>query len=205
MIIFGTGDSSQLAEFYLGNDKGYETCFCVDGEYLEESKLNGRPVIATEEIVKHYPPGHNIMFVPLYDNKLREKKAKQVEEMGYSLYSYVSSKATCWSKVGKNCFIMEGNVMQPFVKMGDNVILWSGNHIGHHSVIKNNNFFSSHVVLSGHCTVHEYCWFGVNSTIRDHVEVAEGTTVGMGSVITRNTEPYKKYKGVPAKEYNDDM
>ena len=49
--------------------------------------------------------------------------------------------------IGENCFIFEDNTIQPFVVVEDNVILWSGNHIGHHSVIKNHNFVSSHVVI----------------------------------------------------------
>ena len=50
---------------------------------------------------------------------------------------YVSSKASVWPgfKPGENCFILEDNTMQPFVVIGDNVTLWSGNHIGHHARI----------------------------------------------------------------------
>ena len=35
--------------------------------------------------------------------------------------------------------------------IGNNTIIWSGNHIGHHSKIGNNCFISSHVVVSGFC------------------------------------------------------
>jgi hypothetical protein len=34
----------------------------------------------------------------------------------------------------------------------------------------------------------------VNATIRDQVHLAEGTLVGMGALITRNTEPWSVYK-----------
>jgi len=203
VVIFGTNDVSQLAAFYFKHDtRRKPSAFCVDGDFLKESKIDGRPVVALEEVVKHYPPDQYYFFVPLYDNKLREIKAAQVKNLGYRLISYVSSKATVWSSVGENCFIMEDNTIQPFVKIGNNVIMWSGNHIGHHSVIKDNVFFSSHVVLSGHCVVENYCWFGVNSTIRDHITLAEGTYVAMGASITKNTEVNKKYRGVPAKEYD---
>jgi acyl-[acyl carrier protein]--UDP-N-acetylglucosamine O-acyltransferase len=70
--------------------------------------------------------------------------------------------------IGENCFIFEDNTIQPFVRIEDNVILWSGNHIGHHSTIKSHNFISSHVVVSGQCTIEPNCFIGVNSTNRSY-------------------------------------
>ena len=79
----------------------------------------------------------------------------------------------------------------------DNVILWSGNHIGHHTTIEPHNFISSHVVVSGQCTVEPNCFIGVNSTIGHMVKIGSETLVGAGSIITKNTEPGSVY--VPAK------
>ena len=84
--------------------------------------------------------------------------------------------------------------------MANNVVLWSGNHIGHHCTIKDHVSFTSHVVLSGHCVVEPYAFFGVNSTARDGVHIAEGTFVAMAAAITRNPEPWGVYKGNPAKK-----
>ena len=54
---------------------------------------------------------------------------------------------------GDNCFILEDNTVQPFVRIGSNVTLWSGNHIGHDSTIGDHCFISSHVVVSGHVDI----------------------------------------------------
>lgn len=198
VIVYGTNDVSQLAAFYLKNDSNRDVFgHCVDEEFLKESECLGLPILPFESI----SPDEYDLFIPLYDNKLRESKANAAKQRGFSLISYVSSKSTVWSAVGENCFIMEDNTIQPFVQIGNNVIMWSGNHIGHHSVIKDNVFFSSHVVLSGNCVVEPYCWFGVNSTIRDHITLAEGTFVAMSAMITKNTLPNKRYMGVPAKEF----
>ena len=53
--------------------------------------------------------------------------------------------------MGDNCFIFEDNTVQPFVTLGNNLVLWSGNHIGHHSTLRDHCFISSHVVISGFC------------------------------------------------------
>ena len=50
---------------------------------------------------------------------------------GYAFISYISTRATVWTRdIGVNCFILEDNTVQPHVKIGSNVIMWSGSHIG---------------------------------------------------------------------------
>jgi acetyltransferase-like isoleucine patch superfamily enzyme len=60
--------------------------------------------------------------------------------------------------------------------------------------------FTSHVVLSGRCIVEPYCFLGVNATIRDGLRLGEGTLVGMGACIGRDTEPWSVYQGNPARK-----
>lgn len=127
------------------------------------------------------------------------------KEKGYQFISYISSKATIFNnEIGENCFILEDNTIQPFTKIGNNVVLWSGNHIGHHGEIKDHVFFTSHVVMSGHCIIESNCFFGVNATIRDYSNIAKGTLLAMGSSLTRQeTEEWGIYIGNPAKKLGD--
>ena len=103
------------------------------------------------------------------------------------------------------CFIQEDNTLQPFTKIGNNVVMWAGNHIGHHSTIHDHVFFTSHVVLSGHCDVGAFSWFGVNSTIRDYTKIGNGTFVAAGALITKDTTQWRGYLGSPAKEFKDSL
>jgi UDP-3-O-[3-hydroxymyristoyl] glucosamine N-acyltransferase len=108
---------------------------------------------------------------------------------GYRLVSYVSSRCTYLSETppGDNCFILEDNTIQPFVTIGSNVTMWSGNHIGHDAVIEDHCFITSHVVVSGHVRIRSYCFVGVNATLRNSIELAPATLVGAGAVIMKNT------------------
>jgi len=207
VIIFGLQDFASLAHFYLKHDSEHEVmAFTVTEEYLHgEQTFEGLPVVPFEEVENAYRPSSYHFFAPMSHrrmNRLREAIYKQVKGKGYQLISYVSSKATVFpgAKIGDNCFILEDNTIQPYTSIGSNVVLWSGNHIGHHSVIKDHVFFTSHVVLSGHCVVEPYCFFGVNSTIRDGLHIAEGTLIAMGTCITKDTEPWGVYDGVPAQK-----
>jgi len=206
IIIFGIQDFAELAHYYLENDSEHEVvAFCVNEQYLPEIKLfKGLPIVAFETIEIEYPISKFKFFAPMAPNrmnKLRKEVYDAIKGKGYEFISYVSSKAILFDNmIGDNCFILENNTIQPFTSIGDNVILWSGNHIGHHSVIKDHVMFTSHVVLSGHCTVESYSTLGVNATIRDGLTIAEGTFVAMAASIIKNTEPWGLYLGNPAKK-----
>ena len=200
VVVFGTGQWADLAHFYLTHDSPHEVAaFTLDRDYLQGAEHRGLPVVAFEEVEEHYPPDTYEMFIPISFkrmNHLRAEKFGAAKEKGYRLVSYVSSKATTWPGFvcGENCFIFEDNTVQPFVEIGDDVVLWSGNHIGHHTVIKDHVMVTSHVVISGACTVEPYCFFGVNSTVRDETVVARETLVGAGAVILRDTKEFEIYK-----------
>lgn len=204
VVIFGVVDTAQLAKYYLENDSEHEViAFTVTKDYIESEQFEGLPVVAFEEVEQHYPPSDYQLFVPMTASKMNKNRRRFYEEgkaKGYRFISYISSKATVLTdNIGENCFILEDNTIQPFVSIGNNVVLWSGNHIGHHSTIADHVFFTSHIVLSGHCEVHEHCFFGVNATIRDFSIIAEGTLVAMGAVITKSTKAWDVYLGNPAK------
>lgn len=203
IIIFGMGDIAQIANYYFEIDSDYEVvAFTVDREYCKVDVYESKPVIPFEDIVSTYPPTGYKMFIALsyaQMNRLREKKYHEAKSRGYELVSYISSRCSYLSqfKAGDNCFIFEDNTIQPFVKIGSNVTIWSGNHIGHHGEIKSHNFISSHVVISGKCVIESYCFLGVNCTIGHQVQIGEASLIGAGAIITKNTEERSVY--VPAK------
>jgi sugar O-acyltransferase (sialic acid O-acetyltransferase NeuD family) len=133
-------------------------------------------------------------------NRLRTRLSQAARAKGYRLASYHSSRAFVWHNVkfGEHCFVFENNVIQPFVEVGNNVVLWSGNHIGHHSVIGDNCFISSHVVLSGYVEVGRNCFLGVNSCVANNTRVAADCWIGPGVTITQDTEEGKLYPAAKA-------
>ncbi|HMI06345.1 MAG TPA: acetyltransferase, partial [Flavobacterium sp.] len=177
IIIFGIQDFAELAHFYLENDSDHEViAFCVNEQYLPEPPIfKGLPVVAFETVENQYPASGFKFFAPMSPqrmNRLREDVYNAIKAKGYELISYISSKATLFNnKIGDNCFILEDNTIQPFTTIGNNVVLWSGNHIGHHSTIGDHVMFTSHVVMSGHVTIENYVTLGVNATIRDGITI----------------------------------
>lgn len=204
LVIFGSGEIAQLAHYYFSTDSNYEVvAFAVDASYIQESDFCGLPVFAFEDIAKKYPPDTYYFFVALSYSKLnavRKEKFIAAKEMGYKLVSYISSRATVLNegRIGENCFILEDNTIQPFVKIGDNVTLWSGNHIGHHSVIHDHTFIASHVVISGGVEIGEQCFVGVNATLRDHIKIGDRCVVGAGVLLLADAALEGVYIGASA-------
>jgi sugar O-acyltransferase (sialic acid O-acetyltransferase NeuD family) len=140
------------------------------------------------------------MFIALSYSKLnevRKEKYLAAKALGYRLASYISSHATVLNqgRMGDNCFIFEDNTIQPFVTIGNNVTLWSGNHIGHHSTIHDHCFIASHVVISGGVEIGESCFIGVNATLRDHIKVGKQCVIGAGALLLSDAEPEGVYIG----------
>ena len=206
VIVFGVKDFAELAHYYLSKDSPHNViAFSVHRDYLPESRnYLDLPVVPFDEVESHYSPGRHKFFAPMSAsnmNRDRENIFSAIKAKGYDCVSYISSKAMCFDNtIGENCFILEGNVLQPLTSIGDNVTLWSGNHIGHHGVIENHVTLTSHVVMSGHCNIGRNSFFGVNATLRDGLDVGEGTFVAMSTALTENTEPWSAYKGNPAKK-----
>ncbi|QDT74411.1 acetyltransferase [Lacipirellula limnantheis] len=201
VVIFGVKDFASLAHFYLRHDSEHRVvAFTVHREFLPaEGEFEGLPVVALEDLADGYPPDKVRAFAPMSHrkmNRLREGIYNDLKGRGYELISYVSSRATTFPErqIGDNCFILEDNTIQPFATIGDNVVIWSGNHIGHHSVVESHAFITSHVVISGHCRIGAYSFLGVNATLKDQITLAEGTLIGMGANITKDTEPWSLYK-----------
>ena len=194
VVIFGVGAFAQVAEVYLRKDSPREViAYTVDGEYVTASEFAGLPVMAFEELLESHPPERVDLLVATGFrgvNTVRRDIYERCKQHGYSLVKYVSSKAMVMSdeEMGENTFVFEANVIQPFVRIGDDVVVWSGNHIGHHSRIGSHCFIASHAVISGHVVVGEMSFIGVNATLRDGIALGPKCVIGAGAVVLHDQE-----------------
>ena len=191
LVIFGAGDQSEIADFLFTHDSNYEVvAFTAEKAYLETDTFRDRPLVDFDSIEDSYPPDEYNLFVAIgYSelNELRRRVFEQAKAKGYTLPSYVSSKATTWPdfNCGENCLILELNNIQPFVRIGDNVTLWSANHIGHHSIIEDDCFITSEVTISSRVVVGRGSFLGVNSTIRDKISIGKQCIIGASAYVGR--------------------
>ena len=206
LIIVGDGPFAEIAYEYFTYDSPRDSprkvvTFSVEEAYLKRDRLFDLPVVPFERLERIHDPADHEFFVAVtytQSNALRKRLYDEAKRKGYTPASYVSSRAFVWPncRIGEHCFVFENNVVQPFAKLGRNVVLWSGNHIGHHSIIKDHCFVSSHVVVSGLCEVGEYSFMGVNSTVADHVTIGDHCVIGAGALVLGNVPDDQVVVGV---------
>lgn len=172
--------------------------FVVDRQYKTDSQFCGLPVVESEQLEAAHTPGSIELFVAVGYSGMNRARAKiyyALKQRGYGLASYISSRCTYLSGElpGDNCFILEQNIIQPFVKIGNNVVMWSLNHIGHDARIGDHCFITSKVTVAGFCVVDEYCFLGGNCMLRENITIGAQSLIGAGCVIMESTEPKSVY------------
>lgn len=194
VVIIGNTSNARLAKYFFSYDSDYEpVAFSAHAKYIESDEYEGLPLVPFETLHDKYPPDQFEAFVAVgYTkmNKIREMLYNECKSMGYTMANYISSRCSYLSQFqpGDNCFILEDNTIQPYVKIGNNVVLWSGNHIGHDVEISDHCFITSHVVVSGFVKIGHNSFLGVNATIRDGITIAPQTLVAAGAIIMKDTD-----------------
>lgn len=193
LVIVGDSAFAEVAREYFDAESDHQVvAFSVEQAFLKRESLHGLPVVPFETLTQQFAPAdHDVYVAVVYTqlNRLRARLAAQAKEQGFRLASFVSPRAQVWrnATLGEHCFVFEHNTVQPFVQIGDNVVLWSGNHIGHHSVIEDHCFVSSQVVVSGFCRVGAYSFLGVNATLANKVTLGRDNWLGPGTTVMKDT------------------
>jgi sugar O-acyltransferase (sialic acid O-acetyltransferase NeuD family) len=199
LVLVGDRVFAEIAHEYFTHDSDYEVvAFSVESAYMHGDRFLDLPMVPFEGLADALDPADHSVHVAityLQFNRVRARLASEARAQGFPLASYVSSRAFVWRNVelGEHCFLFEDNTIQPFVRIGANVVMWSGNHIGHHSRIRDNCFISSHVVVSGGVDVGENSFLGVNATLVNDISIGSDCWIGPSVTVTRSTEPGSFY------------
>ncbi len=153
--IFGGSSFAEIAVHYFHRDTDYEVQgLIMDSGFEPVERLKHLPVRRPDEMAAVVNNSGEVYFHVAVTyanmNMLRVAKIMELESLGMIPASYVSRHAYVddSTTIGSHVFIFEDNTIQPFVEIGSGVVLWSGNHVGHHSEVEQGVFISSHVVIS---------------------------------------------------------
>ena len=203
LVLFGAGELARLAYIGFANNSGYDVVACaLTKEYVSSQRLGDLPVVAFENLEQTHPPDSHALFVAVgYRHVNRDRRAlvEDATARGYSLAIFRSPYAHVAADVElrPNTYVFEGAIIQPFVTVGTDVILWSGALVAHDTHIGDHCFIGPNASISGNVTLGDNCFVGVNATIRDGVTVAPDCIIGAGAVIKRDTRPGEVYIAEP--------
>jgi sugar O-acyltransferase (sialic acid O-acetyltransferase NeuD family) len=193
LVLFGAGHIAQVAKVYIdrhGPDR--VVGFTVDSGFMTGDSLDSLPVVAWEELEGRFPPGEVKLLGPLSYrrmNDFRRDRHREGRSRGYEFSSFIHPACHIYTEdIGENCFILESNIIQPFARIGAGVMMWSGNHIGHHCVVGDYCFLSSQVGFGGGANIGARCFVAGKAGVDSGVSVGEGCFLGFG-VVVKNDLP----------------
>lgn len=204
LLIFGQTELAELAHFYFSQSDEYQVVgFTIDASHMKEQQFQGLPVIAFEDVAKHFPPENHHQYIALgYTglNEVRKTRYLKAKSLGYRMASHVHPHASVARNVavGDNTLILENAVIQPFVQLGRNLVIWSGALIAHHTRVGDHCFIAPRAAIAGNVRIGEQCFIGINATLRDGIHIGDRCVIGAGALLLNDAASDGVYRGSEA-------
>lgn len=209
LFIYGVGRLAEYASYVFKFDSEYIVeGYCIEKEYLQKNIKDDSEIEVFEDIENLLSNNDYYMFIAVGNNVVRERIYRRAKEKGIKMATYISSKASTWPNlvVGDNCFIGEGSVLQPYVKIGVNSILFDAS-LGHHTIVGDHVLLSSSTT-GGNVQIGNYTFIGLNSMVSQNLVIGPKNIIGMGVAIKTSTgegEVYSSQKFLKRKLTFDDI
>lgn len=77
LVLIGAGEMAEIADEYFTHDSDYKVvAFSVERDYIRQPELNGKPVVAYEELETLYPPSEYTVFVAIPSSQLNALRTR---------------------------------------------------------------------------------------------------------------------------------
>ena len=202
IVIFGAGQIAEVAKVYMdAHSSDRIVGFTVDAAYRTADSFHGMPLVEWERLEEHFPPDAVKVLGPLSYRRLNDFRRERHQEgktRGYAFASFIHPASHIYtSDIGENCFILESNIIQPFARIGSGVMMWSGNHVGHHAVIGDYCFLASQVGLGAGVRVGAGSFLAGKVGIESGVEIGDACFLGTAAIVLRDLPPRSVVHGKP--------
>jgi sugar O-acyltransferase (sialic acid O-acetyltransferase NeuD family) len=190
LVLFGNGRGASVAHRFLAKDTTHEIVgFTVDERFMTAATFRGLPLVPFEDVEARFPPdGYRMLILLGYQNMngLRATKYEQAKAKGYTLESYVASDIFRVEpiEVGENCFLMDNQSISLDVRIGNDVVMWSSNHVGDGTTVGDHAWISSHVTVAANVNIGERAFLGIGATVSGRVTVGREGFIGADVLVT---------------------
>lgn len=207
LIIFGDSQfSERISKYIIAEGKDNLIAFTQEKQYMKRCDINNYKVIPFEELSSVHEEFEIILGVGYSNmNTLREKIYKLCKSAGYKVGTYISAHAICYTEdIGDGNFVCPGAVIGPGCIIGKANYFASCVVLSHDNQVGDFNFISTSTVFGGFARVKDRCFFGLNSTVKDNVVVANENLIGSAANVIKSISYVGGvYIGNPAHELTD--
>jgi sugar O-acyltransferase (sialic acid O-acetyltransferase NeuD family) len=195
LLLAGNATTAEILLDYLRSDPRYQVeGLVVDNEHLGPEGLGGNRLVSISEVVDAFSPHtHSVLMAMGYDNlnRGRESMFDRLKALGYNIETYIHPDAKIYTSmpIGEGSVVLPSAILEPFVSLGANTMVWSNVTLAHHSRVGDHCWVAAGSVVSGKASVMRNCFLGVNCTLVNAITVNEFNIVGAGALISRDTKP----------------
>ncbi len=208
IIIFGAGGNSRDIIDTIGDiNRAYANTYKCVGILDDEESLWGKEVMG----VKVLGPIKNAVNFPksffvngIYSVKkffINEEiiKSSLIPLNRFEKIIHPTSLVSETATIDVGSVLLKNVVIMSNVVIGKHVTIHPGAVISHDTYIGDYSFIANTVSTGGYVKIDKSCFIGLNSTIRDRVQIGSYSIVGMGSTVLKDIPSGKTYTGNPAK------
>lgn len=194
LVVFGLGDIADVAFTYFSEDSDYDVvAYTVDAAYRDRDAFHGVPVVPYQDLRGHYDPAEVSLFVAAGygdNNRLRAGLIDRARGDGWTLASYVASRAAVWaSSIGENCMVIDTTAIQPGCVVGAGSVLWTNTMVGEGTSIGACCYIGPTSIIGGHAAVGDRCVIGPLAHVASHRKVGEGSFIGATARVYADAPP----------------
>lgn len=206
IVIFGAGGFAREVAWLLSYRERLGThrvVGFVEDEAAEGKNVNGQPVMSWDAFMSLPQKPH--MAIAVGDPWARKAIAMRCNEADARFATLVhhSVEMSEFVEIGVGSIICCGSILTVNIKLGRHVHVNLDCTIGHDVYIGDFSTLSPGVHVSGNVHIGDGVYIGTGANIINGVSdkplvIADGTVIGAGACVTKSTEPYGLYAGVPA-------
>lgn len=203
-VIFGSGDNAKIIFWQIYKRKDINFIGFVDnkkkiGTPIIKYKKKSYKVVSNEKKINKNYYG----IISVLEPKIRKKIFNSICSFykNFKWLSIVSDSAIISqnSYVGNGTFLGPGSIVNSNTKIGANCFINTGSIIEHDNNISDFVVTGPGIITCGNVKIDESVFIGAGSTIKEKTIIEKNVVIGASSYVTKNCKRNKFYLGVPAK------
>ncbi len=203
-VIFGSGDNAKIIFWQIYKRKDINFIGFVDnkkkiGTTIIKYKKKSYKVVSNEKKINKNYYG----IISVLEPKIRKKIFKSICSFckNFKWLKIVSDTAIISqnSYVGNGTFLGPGSIVNSNTKIGANCFINTGSIIEHDNNISDFVVTGPGIITCGNVKIDESVFIGAGSTIKEKTIIEKNVVIGASSYVNKNCKRNKLYLGVPAK------
>jgi sugar O-acyltransferase (sialic acid O-acetyltransferase NeuD family) len=184
--------------------EGFLTDIVPAGERLGRHNVLG----GTEETADWVAKGYHVHYALHLNAKAKRDRVAKFESMHIPLEANATAVhprayLDPSTNVGYGVLVCAQAATSFGARIGNFVHCYTNSFVGHDTTIEDCSTVTAHCVVGARVRAGKGCHIGLNSCIREDIQIGEYAIIGMGSVVTKDVRPSTIVVGNPGKYLKD--